>query len=136
MLPFSNVKNLNNVFNEPTYNGIDFRVEVENIFLNHLEENKNRARIAHLNTQSLLPSFVKFGSMLMAYKFDILDLTKTWKCDNERALYYTQIPGCNLDINIRNTGQRGGAVGFYIKDKITYKRRQDIINAELQNAYE
>lgn len=34
----------------------------------------------------------------------------------------------DLDINNRNSGQRGEGAGFYIKDKVTYKRRLDIIN--------
>ena len=64
--------------------------------------------------------------MLKTYKFDIIALTETWLCDNEHAVNYAQIPGYNLEINNRNTGQRVGGVGFYIKDKITYKGHQGI----------
>ena len=57
-------------------------------------------------------------------------LTETGLRDNEHAVNYAQISGYNLEINNRNTGQHGGGVGRYIKNKITYKRRQDIINIE------
>ena len=105
-----------------------FALKLETFFSK--EENKNRTSVVPLDTQSLLSSFAEFELMLYTYKFDIRALTETCLRDNENAINYAQISRYNLEINSRNTGQHGGGVGLYIKDKITYKRRQDIINME------
>lgn len=102
-----------------------FALWLKKIFLNHLEENRIRT-----SRQGLLSSFSEFGLMLNTDKLHILALTETWLRDDKNAINYVKISGYDLEINNRNTGQRAGGVGFYIKDKITYKRRQDIINID------
>ena len=102
-----------------------FALWLKKIFLNHLEENRIRT-----SRQGLLSSFSEFGLMLKTDKLHILALTETWLRDDKNAINYVKISGYDLEINNRNTGQRAGGVGFYIKDKITYKRRQGIINID------
>lgn len=55
-------------------------------------------------------------------------LISTWLRDNGYVIKYVQVPGYSLAYNNRKTGKRGGGSGFYIKENLTYKRRQNIVN--------
>ena len=57
VLPFPSVKDLNDVFTEPTYKKIDARVEAENIFFNHLEENRNQSN-QYISSQYTKPVLI------------------------------------------------------------------------------
>ena len=61
-----------------------------------LEQNRNRASIAHLNTQCLSSTFDEFHVMLNEYQFDIITMSETWLKDNQKLLDYVDIPGHNL----------------------------------------
>ena len=130
LLPFRNAKDSNGVSTEPTYNDFDVCVEaLKHFFQSPRRKQKlSKYSLSDYNLM-LLSSFAEFELMFNIYKFDILTLSETWLRNNEHAINYAQISGYNLEINSRNTG-RGGDVDFYIKDKITYKRRQDIINID------
>jgi len=92
------------------------------MILNH----NNRTCVAHLNSQSILYSFDEFHLMLTTYQFDIITLSEKWLRNNEHVINYVRIPGYNLEHRDRDTGQRGGGVGFYIKENLDYKLRQDL----------
>ena len=72
--------------------------------------------------------------MLKSCESEIIYLSKTWLTNNQHQLGYVNIAGYKLisnTVKIRNVG----GVGFYIKDNIHFKTRNDltknIVNMEL-----
>ena len=63
--------------------------------------------------------------MLKSYEFDIISLSETWLTNNQHQLDYVNIAGYK-SIFKHGNDKRGGGVGFYIKDKISCKRRNDL----------
>ena len=63
--------------------------------------------------------------MLQEYQFDIVVLSETWLQDCSFHQNNVQINGYNSIFKNR-IGKRGGGVGFYIKESITYKVRHDL----------
>ena len=72
-----------------------------------------------------MSTFNEFNIMLNEYKFDIIALSETWLQDSSHQQNYIQINGYNTVFKNR-TGKRGGGVGFYIKESLTYKIRHDL----------
>ena len=89
-------------------------------------KNNNQTSIAHINTQSLLPSMTEFCVMLEISNFDIITLSETWLQDNQEQLDYAEIPGYNCHFKNR-TDRRGGGVGIYAKESLRFKIREDLI---------
>ena len=72
-----------------------------------------------------MSTFNEFVMMLQEYQFDIVALSETWLQDCSFQQNYVQINGYNSIFKNR-IGKRGGGVGFYIKESITYKVRHDL----------
>ena len=63
--------------------------------------------------------------MLENHKFDIVALSETWLKDNKHQYEYVQIPGYNTVFRNREN-KKGGGVGFYVKDHLSFTLRNDI----------
>ena len=72
-------------------------------------------------------TFDKFQFMVNESKFDIITLSETWLRNDKHLLEYVNLPGYKFSHRNRDE-KRGGGVGAYIKDCITYKIRTDIIS--------
>ncbi|PFX25164.1 hypothetical protein AWC38_SpisGene10187 [Stylophora pistillata] len=57
-------------------------------------------------------------------------MSETWLKDNPLLRHHVTIPGYNCELRSRNS-IRGGGVGAYIKETLTYKSRSDIAAKEL-----
>ena len=72
--------------------------------------------------------------MLKSYEFGIISLSETWLTNNQHQLDYVNIAGYKSIFKHRND-KRGGRVGFYIEDNISFKTRNDltknIVNMEV-----
>ena len=74
-----------------------------------------------------MSTFNEFTTMLNDYKFDIIALTETWLQDNnQHQQNYVQIAGYNPPVFKNRSGKKGGGVGFYVKESITFKERKDL----------
>ena len=93
------------------------------------QELKTHIGICHLNTQSMKSAFGEFQFMVNESKFDIITLSETWLKNDKHLLEYVNLPGYKFSYRNRDE-KRGGGVGVYIKDCITYKIRNDIINLD------
>lgn len=121
VLPFLNVRSLDDTCD------FDASLPNENILVDHLQrinEHRNNISIAHLNTQSIASTFDAFHLMINKYKFDILAVTETWLKGSVHQYNYVQVEGYETFFRNRE-GQRGGGVGFYIKDNIVTSERKD-----------
>ena len=88
--------------------------------LHVLQERSHQVRIFHINTQSVASSFVE-------YPFDIATMSETWLKDNPLLLQFVTIPSYSHVFRNHNK-IRGGGVGAYLREGISYKRRIDIEN--------
>ena len=87
-------------------------------------------KVMHLNTQSMASAFDELLLTIKQYPFDVISMSETWLKDNPLLLNHVNIPGYNCEFRSRNS-IRGGGVGAYIKETLTYKRRSDIEAKEL-----
>ena len=125
VLPF---KNYDDTIDET----LAVNVSPKNINTHHKESLKHHHRhisIAHLNTQSLASTFDAFHLMLENHKFDIVALSETWLKDNKHQYEYVQIPGYNTVFRNREN-KKGGGVGFYVKDHLSFTLRNDIMKMD------
>ena len=100
-----------------------------NTHVTKLQELKTHISICHLNTQSMTSAFEEFQFMVNESKFDIITLSETWLKNDKHLLEYVNFPGYKF--SYRNIYEkRGGGVGVYIKDCITYKIRNYIISLD------
>jgi len=95
--------------------------------LHVLQERSHQLRLVHINTQSMVSSFDELLATIKEYPFDIVTMSETWLKDNPHLLQYVTIPGYNHVFRNRNK-IRGGGVGAYLREGISYKRRIDIEN--------
>lgn len=65
--------------------------------------------------------------MIKEYPFDIVTMSETWLKDNLLRLQYVTIPGYSQVFRNRDRF-RGGGVGAYLRDGVSYERRTDIEN--------
>ena len=100
-----------------------------NTHVTKLQELKTPISICHLNTQSVTSTFDEFQRMVNESKFDIITLSETWLKNDKHLLEYVNLPGYKFSYRNRDE-KRGGSVGVYIKDCITYKIRNGIINLD------
>ena len=82
-----------------------------------------------LNYYSICSTFDEFSVMLNMYQFNIISLSETWLKDNKYLLDYVNIPGCNFEYRNRDN-RRGGGVGFYLQEDVSYKVRRDIVRMD------
>lgn len=94
-----------------------------------LLENKNLQTyfsLFHLNVRSISNKFDQFKDLIYTLKipFQIIELTETWLDDNNMDCFtlrdYEYI-GSNRPANIK-----GGGVGMYMSEKLTFKIRSDL----------
>ena len=107
-------------------------VAIDNYINTHvtkLQELKTHISICHLNTQSMTSTFDEFQFMVNKLKLDIITLSETWLKNDKHLLEYVNLPGYKFSYRNRDE-KRGGGVGVYIKDCITYKIRNDIISLD------
>ena len=81
----------------------------------------------HINAQTLASTFDEFQMTLSKYLFDVVAFAETWLIKNKALDDFVQIPGYELVTENRNN-MKGGGIGFYIKDSMTFERRKDIEN--------
>ena len=94
----------------------------------HIETLKNYQKytsITHINCQSILSTFDEFAVMLKSYQFNIISLSEVWLTNNQHQLDYVNIAGYKL-IFKHCKDKKGGGVGFYIKDNISFKICNDL----------
>ena len=99
--------------------------EAEDTHLVILKSKSKQMNIAHQNSQRMTSSIDEFRLLLETYKFDIAALSETWLKDNPLLLSYVSILEYTFEYHNRDK-IRGGGVGFYIRESISYKRRYDI----------
>ena len=63
--------------------------------------------------------------MMNRYQFDIVAVSQAWLKDNKTQLEYVQINGYSSVWKNRES-KTGGGVGFYIKEHMSVKVRQDL----------
>ena len=72
--------------------------------------------------------------MLKSYEFNLISLSETWLTNNQHQPDYVNITGYESIFKYRKD-KKGGGVGFYIKDNISFKKRNDlakiIVNMEV-----
>lgn len=72
-----------------------------------------------------MSTFNEFSIMVNDYKFDIVAVNETWLRDDTYQQNYVQIPGYNTVFKNR-IGKKGGGVGFYLKETLSFKVRNDL----------
>ena len=128
VLPFYNHNlSLSNTSSTSESSMIEDSILVDEKHLSALSERSCQLRLCHINTQSMVSTFDELLAMIKEYPFDIVTMSETWLKDNPLRLQYVTIPGysqvfCNRD------RFRGGGVGAYLRDGVSYKRRTDIEN--------
>ena len=95
--------------------------------LHVLQEGPHQLRIFHINTQSMASSFDELLATIDEYPFDIATMSETWLKDNPLLLQFVTIPSYSHVLRNHNK-IRGGGVGAYLREGISYKRRIDIEN--------
>ena len=90
-----------------------------------LDQYHKHLKIMHLNTQSMVSTFNEFLLLVTQYSFDVFTLSETWLKNNPYLLEYVTIPGYSALFRNRDV-IRGGGVGVYIRESLTFKRREDI----------
>lgn len=85
-------------------------------------ENTNyvNLRVGHLNTRSVISSFVDFSNLMIENLFDVMMLTESWLTPNIPD-DVINIVGYRLLRCDRNSG-RGGGVAIYISNKLNFER--------------
>ena len=63
---------------------------------------------------------------------DVLTLSETHIAKNERNESLYKLSGYNFESRIRNSG-KGGGVAVYVKENISYIRRKDLENENIEN---
>ena len=86
-------------------------------------------KVMHLNTKSVVSAFDELLLKIKQYPFDVISMSETWLKENPLLLKHVTILGYNCEFRSRNS-IRGGGVGAYIKETLTYKRRSDIAEAK------
>ena len=99
-------------------------------YLQSLIMRPKHLKVMHLNTQSMVSAFGELLLTIKQYPFNVISMSETWPKDNPLLLNHVTIPGYNCEFRSRNS-IRGGGVGAYIKETLTYKRKSDIEAKEL-----
>ena len=124
LLPFFTTRNID--FNQTSpYDDLNDSLPDQDIHTQSLNQHKNRISIAHLNTQSLLPSITEFSTLAYKYNLDIYTISESWLKDNAKQVSLAKLDGYELFYKNRN-GKRGGGVAIYVKDTITCHERKDL----------
>ena len=122
ILPFYHSRDLDMFLSD----GSDDNVSLsQNDHHQKLNEHSKHTSIVHLNIQAIMSTFNEFVMTLQEYQFDIVALSETWLQHCLFQQNYVQLNGYNSFFRNR-IDKRGGGVGFYIKDSITYKVRHDL----------
>ena len=82
-----------------------------------------------INVRSLRNKVDDLKLFLEAIPYEILSITETWLCE-DICYNLLQIDGYRFERRDRN--ENGGRVGCFIKDNISYVRRSDLEESELE----
>ena len=135
VLPFFSTRDLSeylDVQNNTEIQNLSNLSDVENPHLDILNSSLKHTSIAHLNVQSLFSTFNEFYLMMNTYNFDIVAVTETWMTDYNTQKKYVEVPGYESVMNnrsiikINGEEKRGGGVGLYFKEGISFKERKDL----------
>ncbi len=118
VLPFFRIRDIDDEIDT-----VQNEFQLESVAL--LDRHQKHFSLAHLNTQSMTPSFAEFESMLIQHQFDLITMSETWLKQNKTLLDHLEIEGYKKDFRNRDL-KRGGGVGFYLKSDIKHKTRNDI----------
>ena len=104
-------------------------LQFANEHLSTLQERSNQLKVLHINTQSMVSTFDELLVTMNEYPFDVVTMSETWLKNNPHLLSYVNIPGyCSIFWNRDRV--RGGGVGAYVREGISFKRRFNIENIE------
>ena len=104
-------------------------LQFANEHLSALQERSNQLKVLHINTQSMVSTSDKLLVTMNAYPFDVVAMSETCLKDYPHLLSYVNIPGyCSIFKN--HDRVRGGGVGAYVREVMSFKRRFDIENIE------
>lgn len=85
--------------------------------------NKNnkqiKFKVGHLNTRSIVPSFVDFVNIVTENNFDVMMISESWLSENI-SNDFLNIDGYRLVRCDRCTG-RGGGVAMYVNSKLNFE---------------
>ena len=90
------------------------------------------SRIGQINCQSLRNKKGKINSLLDS--LDLLALSETWLNEDDCSKDY-EVDGFKLERRDRTTGERGGGVGFYIRDTLKYQRMKQIESEDVESIW-
>lgn len=86
-------------------------------------------KICHLNVRSLTAHFVEFLEYFSTLDYDIITVSETWLTANI-PINTINIAGYNFVRRDRERGGKGGGVGIYIKNSITFNLLENSENIE------
>ena len=94
----------------------------------HLSISKNELSILQINCRGLSSKFDHLKTLLANLKINttILALSETWLADGDEK--YFNIPNYTF-ISKPRIGKRGGGVGLYISDKLSFNIRNDLLQS-------
>ena len=77
----------------------------------------------------MVSTFDELVVTIKFYPFDIVTMSETWLKNNPHLLQYVSISGY-VNVFRNRDAIRGGGVGAYLREGISFKRRSDIENIE------
>ena len=87
-------------------------------------------KIAHVNIRSLRNKVIDVQYFLTSNQYDLFSLSETWLDDDICMNEISCVPGYKFVGKHR--GSLGGGVGCYIKENISYLRREDLESDEIE----
>ena len=106
-------------------------VENRNDFDKFLQ--KKGLKISHQNIRGLLGNFCALEEFVSSHEnIDVLTLSETHIASNESNENLYKLSGYNFESRPRNSG-KGGGVGVYVKENVSYIRRKDLENENIEN---
>ena len=128
-LPFAKVHILNLSTTSFDETNITLTESSQDTHLEAIQRYSKYTTIAHLNVQSLISTIDEFNIMINKYKFDIIALTETWLKNNKYQQDYVNIEDYKSAFRNREN-KKGGGVGLYIKDHLSFSVRHDLNKIE------
>ena len=116
--------------NSPYYNADKSHSSSQNLL-------KNSFSVLHITIRNMKKNFEKLNEYLSHVKgnFTIIALTETWCSDDKvdkNSLW--QLPNYTAIHRIRNSGQKGGGIALYVRNRLNYEipNNKDINNNDIE----